>query len=109
MARLAQTMFLMALLMPHLALAQTTVEFTFPGRVEPRQRVQVANQISGILQKIYVEPGQPVRRGDLMYALDDASYRIDVTAAEAARVEAKAPSGTLIPGLDVSVISTIAR
>ena len=90
MTRLAKTIFLIAFLIPGLAPGQSNLEFTFPGRVEPRQRVQVANQISGILQTIYVEPGQPVRQGDLMYALDDASYRIDVTTAEAALLEAKA-------------------
>ncbi len=81
---------LAVLLVPGQAESQTLLEFTFPGRVEPRQRVQVANQINGVVKMIHVEAGQRVTQGDLMYSLDDASYRIDVASAEAAVAEARA-------------------
>ncbi|MDX2289925.1 MAG: efflux RND transporter periplasmic adaptor subunit [Hyphomicrobiaceae bacterium] len=90
MTLLPKLILLAVLLIPGQAVCQTVVEFTFPGRVEPRQRVQVANQISGIVESIHIEAGQRVTRGDLMYSLDDASYRIDVANAEAAVAEARA-------------------
>lgn len=90
MARLAKILVLVVLLIPGQAESQTILEFKFSARVEPRQRVQVANQISGIVKMIHVEAGQRVTQGDLMYSLDDASYRIDVTTAEAAVAEAYA-------------------
>lgn len=90
LARLAKLLVLAVFLIPGHAVGQPILEFKFPGRVEPRQRVQVANQINGIIKTIHVDAGQRVTQGDLMYSLDDASYRIDVASAEAAVAEARA-------------------
>jgi HlyD family secretion protein len=56
------------------------------GKVVPRKEVEVKPQISGILQKLYVEEGQLVKEGDLiarvkiipnMISLNEAEYRLE--------------------------------
>lgn len=71
-------------------LGQELVEFRFEGRVEPLQRVQVANQVSGVVSGVHFEPGQRLERGDLMYSIESTSFKIDVDAAKAAVAEAHA-------------------
>ncbi len=55
------------------------------GKVVPRKEVEIKPQISGIIQKIYVEEGQRVKEGDLiarvkiipnMISLNEAEYRL---------------------------------
>ena len=55
------------------------------GKVVPRKEVEIKPQISGIIQKIYVEEGQMVKEGDLiarvkiipnMINLNEAEYRL---------------------------------
>jgi RND family efflux transporter MFP subunit len=70
--------------------AQDRLEFEFEGRVEPRQRVQVANQVTGVVERIHVEAGQRVKAGDLLFTIDGASFRLDVQTAEAEVLEARA-------------------
>ncbi len=56
------------------------------GKVVPRKEVDIKPQISGILQKLYVEEGQMVKEGDLiarvkiipnMITLNEAEYRLE--------------------------------
>lgn len=56
------------------------------GKVVPRKEVEIKPQISGILQKLYVEEGQMVKEGDLiarvkiipnMISLNEAEYRLE--------------------------------
>lgn len=56
------------------------------GKVVPRNEVEIKPQISGILQKLYVEEGQKVKEGDLiarvkiipnMISLNEAEYRLE--------------------------------
>lgn len=55
------------------------------GKVVPRKEVEIKPQVSGIIQKLYVEEGQLVREGDLiarvkiipnMVNLNEAEYRL---------------------------------
>jgi HlyD family secretion protein len=36
------------------------------GKVVPRQEIDIKPQVSGIIEKVYVEPGQQVKSGDLL-------------------------------------------
>lgn len=58
------------------------------GKVVPRKEVEIKPQISGILQKLYVEEGQMVEEGDLiarvkiipnMISLNEAEYRLETS------------------------------
>ncbi|MBY0226521.1 MAG: efflux RND transporter periplasmic adaptor subunit [Hyphomicrobium sp.] len=70
--------------------AQATLEFEFKGRVEPRQRVQIANQVTGVVEQVHVEAGHIVKVGDLLFSIDASSFRLDVEVAEAEVLEARA-------------------
>lgn len=83
-------LFLLALAAPTSTLAQTTLELSFKGRVEPLARVQVANQVTGVVSDVHFKPGQSIHRGELMYSMDRSGFEIDVQAAKAALAEAQA-------------------
>jgi HlyD family secretion protein len=56
------------------------------GSIVPRREIEIKPQVSGIIEKIYVEPGQMVRKGDLiakvriipnMVVLNEAESRLN--------------------------------
>ena len=75
---------------PAVALARTSLELSFKGRVEPWQRTEIANQMTGTVCEVHFNRGQRVQSGDLLYSIDDAAFRIDVQSARAALAEARA-------------------
>jgi macrolide-specific efflux system membrane fusion protein len=54
------------------------------GVLQPRVKVDVGAQVSGQVQKIHVELGQRVKKGDLLVSLESELARSDVAQAEAA-------------------------
>ena len=52
------------------------------GVIEPIRQVQVVAKVSGKVAVVHVEEGSAVHKGDLLFQLDDASYR---TRADSAR------------------------
>ena len=81
---------LLVLATPTSVLAETPLELTFKGRVEPRARIQIANQVTGVVSAVHFKPGQRIGRGEPMYSIDSRSFEIDVAAAKAALTEAEA-------------------
>jgi RND family efflux transporter MFP subunit len=55
----------------------------FVGRTEAAATVEVRPRVTGLLEKVAVRPGAKVKRGDLLFELDDRHYRADVAKAEA--------------------------
>lgn len=85
----AKVLALVVIAMPAVAWAQSSLELTFKGRVEPNKRTQVSNQITGQVSEVHFKPGQRVERGELMYSMDSRGFEIDVEAAKAALAEAQ--------------------
>lgn len=56
---------------------------TAHGTLQPRQRVEVGSQVSGILDAIFVDFNSPVRRGQVIAQIDSSSFAAAVRAAEA--------------------------
>lgn len=54
------------------------------GILQPRVKVDVGAQVSGQVQKLHVELGQQVKKGELLVSLDPELARSDVVQAEAA-------------------------
>jgi membrane fusion protein, multidrug efflux system len=54
------------------------------GSLEPLQEVEIQPEISGIVQTIHFQEGQPVRERDLLFTLDDAQLRQRLRARQAA-------------------------
>lgn len=55
----------------------------FPGRVKAAQDISLAFRVSGTIQRMHVDDGAYVRKGQLLAELDPADYRIQLDAAEA--------------------------
>jgi macrolide-specific efflux system membrane fusion protein len=60
------------------------------GVLQPRVKVDVGAQVSGQIQKIHVQLGQAVRKGELLVSLDPELARSDVAQAEAALAQQRA-------------------
>jgi HlyD family secretion protein len=61
-----------------------TVAVTGTGTVEPAALVEVRSRATGLVTRVAVEDGQPVRRGQMLVELDDPDARAAVQAAQAA-------------------------
>lgn len=70
--------------------AAEPLDLSFDGIVEPRQRVAIANQVNGVVSKIFASAGQAVQKGEPLFLIDPASYEIDVAEAQADLDEARA-------------------
>lgn len=60
------------------------------GRVVASQEAEVRPQVGGIIKAIDFKAGAEVDAGDVLYEIDDASYRAEVAIAEAALQKANA-------------------
>lgn len=60
------------------------------GTVEAWSTAQVTSQVSGILQKLHFEEGQPVQEGALLAELDGRSYQAALLQAEGSLQETRA-------------------
>ncbi|WP_158412817.1 efflux RND transporter periplasmic adaptor subunit [Hyphomicrobium nitrativorans] len=82
------------------ATAADPLSLTFTGVVEPRQRVAIANQVTGVISKVLVVAGQRVDEGHPLFEIDAEPYEIDVKTAKADLDEAR---GRLRLAEDVSL------
>ena len=62
----------------------------FDGRIEPEQRVVVANHLSGAVEAVLFRGGEAVSTGDLLVVMDSDGLQIAVRTAEAVVAEAAA-------------------
>ncbi len=60
------------------------------GKVQPHEKVEVKSKVAGQVEKVFVEEGQTVKKGDLLLRLDATDFRRDVAQrqAEVAQKEA---------------------
>lgn len=65
------------------ACAQAADTEAFPGRIEAMVRADVTTEVSGIVQEIHFEAGQTVKKGDLLFTLDDTDFLLGLEEAEA--------------------------
>ena len=63
---------------------------TASGTLNPVLNVQVGSQISGIIQKLFVDFNSPVKAGQIVAQLDPATYQANVHSAEGDLANAKA-------------------
>lgn len=66
------------------------MEKEYSATLKGVQSVEVRPQVSGTITEIRVGEGERVRRGEVMFVIDQAPYRAALQTAEAARDEAKA-------------------
>lgn len=77
-----------------LAKASHPVTTILPGRAEAYQTADIRPQVSGIIREIAFREGGNVKKGDLLYQIDDAPYvaAVEQATAAIAKAEASIPS-----------------
>lgn len=62
----------------------TSVFRSYVADIQAVQSVEIRNRVPGFLEKIYVDEGMPVRKGQLLFHIEDKQYKEDVAKARAA-------------------------
>ena len=52
-----------------------TLETAYPASIHGNQDIRIIPRVEGYLTGVYVKEGERVREGQLLFRLDDASYR----------------------------------
>lgn len=66
------------------------VFFTFPAQMRGNKDISIYPQVGGILDKVLVSEGQKVKKGQLLFHIDDSKYKSVVDDARAAVMMAEA-------------------
>ncbi|QHV94535.1 efflux RND transporter periplasmic adaptor subunit [Spirosoma endbachense] len=66
-----------------LARQSTTLKKEYVGTLEAVRNVEIRARVSGFLEKIFVDEGQPVRQGQLLFKLNEAEYQAELDKAKA--------------------------
>jgi RND family efflux transporter MFP subunit len=66
------------------------VERTFSGRLHSSQETSLSFKVSGTIQDIAVNVGDPIKNGDVIATLDPSPYALEVQRAQASLSEAQA-------------------
>ena len=67
-----------------------SLEESYPASIEGRQSIRIIPRVEGYLQEIKVKEGQRVRRGQVLFVIDQANYVAEEKAARANVEVAKA-------------------
>ncbi len=67
-----------------------TLEQSYPAQIEGRQSIKIIPRVEGYLHQICVKEGQRVKKGQVLFVIDQATYQAEVKAAEANVAVAKA-------------------
>jgi HlyD family secretion protein/macrolide-specific efflux system membrane fusion protein len=59
------------------------------GKVQPRERVEIKSKVAGQVEKIFVEEGAKVKKGQLLLRLDPTDYKREVERCQADVAQAK--------------------
>lgn len=63
------------------------IKLKSPGEAVTDRMINMKAEVSGIIKRLNVEEGKHVRKGDLLIALDDAAYKLDLESEEATRLQ----------------------
>ncbi|TKI06618.1 efflux RND transporter periplasmic adaptor subunit [Martelella alba] len=66
------------------ATRQIELKDTFNGRIAAVQSVELRPRVSGYINQVNFREGQEVHKGDVLFTIDDRTYRADLARAEAA-------------------------
>lgn len=71
-----------------------TLDKVYVSDIQAIQNVEIRSRISGFLEKIHVDEGQYVRKGQILFSLSDEEYKAEVAKAAAAVNSALADAKT---------------
>lgn len=84
-----------------------TVYEEYTANLEGQQNVEIRPKVSGYIQKIYVDEGQVVRKGQLLFKLETQTRNQDAAAAKANVDAAQVEVDRLKPLVDRKIISSV--
>lgn len=84
-----------------------TVFEEYTANLEGQQNVEIRPKVSGFIQKIYVDEGQQVRKGQLLFKLETQTLNEDAAAAKANVAAAQVEVDRLKPLVDRKIISNV--
>ena len=67
----------------HVVAQDYTLETAYPASIHGNQDIRIIPRVEGYLTGVYVKEGERVREGQLLFRLDDASYRAAMESANA--------------------------
>lgn len=79
----------------------------YTANLEGQQNVEIRPKVSGFIQKIYVDEGQVVRKGQLLFKLETQTLNQDASAAKAMIQAAQVEVDRLKPLVDRKIISNV--
>jgi len=87
------------------------IKISANGKLRANRELEVSSNISGVINKIYIYEGCPVKNGDLLIKLDDREYQLALNEAEDQIMTARVEYGLLKKGLpnDTSSINKADR
>ncbi|GAB3936698.1 efflux RND transporter periplasmic adaptor subunit [Mucilaginibacter myungsuensis] len=68
----------------------TVLKSAYVADVQAVKNVEIRTRVKGFLEKIYVDEGQPVKKGQLLFKINDEEYRVMLSKAKAALSNAQA-------------------
>ncbi|CAM3743636.1 efflux RND transporter periplasmic adaptor subunit [Mucilaginibacter galii] len=68
----------------------TTLQTAYVADIQAHKNVEVRSRLRGFLEKIYVDEGKPVSKGQILFKLNDEEYRVVLARAKAALSNAEA-------------------
>lgn len=84
-----------------------TIYEEYTANLEGQQNVEIRPKVNGFIQKIYVDEGQVVRKGQLLFKLETQTLNQDAVAAKANVSAAQVEVDRLKPLVDRKIISVV--
>ncbi len=89
------------------ALQDAVVYQEYTANLEGQQNVEIRPKVTGFIQKIYVDEGQLVRKGQILFKLETQTLNQDASAAKAMIQAAQVEVDRLKPLVDRKIISNV--
>ncbi|HMI07419.1 MAG TPA: efflux RND transporter periplasmic adaptor subunit [Flavobacterium sp.] len=80
---------------------------TYAANLEGQQNVEIRPKVNGFIQKIYVDEGQIVKKGQLLFKLETDTQNQDASGYKAAVQAAQVEVDRLVPLVDRKIISNV--
>jgi membrane fusion protein (multidrug efflux system) len=90
-----------------IVLGDATTYQDFTANIEGQQNVEIRPKVNGFIQKIYVDEGQIVKKGQILFKLETQMLNQDASASKAMVQAAQVEVDRLKPLVDRNIISNV--
>ncbi len=90
-----------------IAIQDATVYQDYTANLEGQQNVEIRPKVNGFIQKIYIDEGQVVKKGQLLFKLETQTLNQDASGAKAMVQAAQVEVDRLKPLVDRKIISNV--